>query len=105
GVDLHAEDGPGVFDEARGEAAGTAADLDGQVVARQLGGAEEQIEEVEVDEEVLTELVLGLDAAVAEEVLEEGKRLARLDGGPPTKGIHECRLSRASVDLYLTPPI
>src|SRR5262249_647808 len=67
-VDLDAEDGPGVLGQADGQAAGAAADLDRQVVAGQLGVAQQQVEQVEVDEEVLAELVPGPDAALLEQV-------------------------------------
>src|SRR5262249_26605323 len=60
-VDLDAEDGAGQVAQARGQAAGAAADLDRQVVLRQLGGGHHHVEDVEVDEEVLAELALGPD--------------------------------------------
>jgi adenosylcobinamide-phosphate synthase len=69
-VELDAEDGTGLLGEADGEAPGAAADLEGQVGRRQLGGAQEQLEQVQVDEEVLAELVLRLDAALLEEIAE-----------------------------------
>ena len=65
-------------DELGGQAAGAAADLDREVFRRQLRGPQQQVDQVEVDQEVLAELVPGLDAALLEEVAQVGEGLARV---------------------------
>src|SRR5262249_21451533 len=60
-------------------------DLQRQVVARQLRVAQQQVEQVQVDEEVLPELVLGPDAALLEEVAQVRERLP-LRGGHVAHG-------------------
>src|SRR5207244_12642683 len=64
--------------QARRQAAGPATDLQDHILRSQLGGAHDQIEKIEVDEEVLPELVLGVDTALAEEVAQVGEGLARV---------------------------
>ena len=76
-INLDTEDGAGLVGEASRQAARAAADLDGQVVVRQLGGAGEQVDKVEVDEEVLAQLVPGPNAVRLEQVAKIGERLPR----------------------------
>jgi hypothetical protein len=77
GVDLDAEDRPGGLGQPRRQRAGAAAYLQGQVVFAQLRRADHKIEQVQVDEEILPELVLRLDAAFLQQVPQVGKCLAR----------------------------
>ena len=77
GVDLDAEDGAGGIGEARRQAAGAAANLDGQVFLRQVSGTHDQVDEIEVNEEILAELVLRLDAVLLEQGAQVRLRLTR----------------------------
>src|SRR5262249_53397647 len=68
GVDLHAQHGAGLLGQADGQTASAAADFEHNIVFGQLGGTQDQIEQVEVDEKILPQLVLGLDAALLQQV-------------------------------------
>src|SRR4051794_24545922 len=76
-VDFHAQDSSGMANKSGCQAASAAANFDGEIVGRQLSAALDQVNEVEVNEETLAELVLGLNAALAEEVLQIGQGLSR----------------------------
>ncbi len=63
--------------EARGERAGAAADFEDQVLARQFGGANDKVEDIEIDEEILAELPFRFDASLGEQVAQVRQSLAR----------------------------
>ena len=80
-VDLDAQHGPGLLHQPHGHAAGAAAHLQDQVVRRQLRRAQDQVDQVEVDQEVLAQLVLRLDAALVEHGAQIGQ-------GLPSRWLH-----------------
>ena len=80
-VDLDRDHRPGVVGELRGQRPGAGADLQHRVGLVEFGRADDQIDEVEVDEEVLPELALGLQAVGLEQAGEVGERLPRRRDG------------------------
>ena len=68
---------PGGVGEPAGQGAGSAANFKDEVFLSQLGGANDKIEQVEIDQEILAEFVLRLDPAIREQVAEVGKSLTR----------------------------
>ena len=76
-INLDAEHPPGLVGQPRRQAAGAAADFQNQVFTRQLGGAQDDIEQIQVDEKTLPELVLGMNAPRLEQVAQVRQRLPR----------------------------
>src|SRR5262249_52359866 len=91
-VDLHAQDGGGEFAESGGEAARAGADLQGKIVLSQLGGAEQEVEQVQVDKEVLAEFVLWTYPACCQEVAQVRLSLSgwRRRGGHDRPSVKEA---------------
>ena len=50
------------------QAAGAGADFEGEIGLGKLAGAHQKIDEIEIDEEILAELVLGMQAVALEEL-------------------------------------
>ena len=59
GVDLHAQDRAGAVREPGRHAAGAGAHFQHEIRPRQLSMPDDEIDEIEIDEEILPQLVLG----------------------------------------------
>jgi hypothetical protein len=76
-VDLDGDDRTSMVGEPRSERPGAGADLQHRVGRVEFRRADDQVEQVQVDEEVLAELALGLQPVVLEEAQQVRERLAR----------------------------
>src|SRR5947209_152401 len=76
-INFNAEDSRSAAGQPGGQAARACAYFDDEIVRRQLRGAYNQIEQVQVDQETLAELLLWPDAVGFEEVAQVRERLPR----------------------------
>jgi hypothetical protein len=77
-IEFDGDDGGGGLDESGGEGSCAAADFEDDVGWIDVGFADDEVVDIEIDEEVLTELVAWRDASFGEEVSEVGLGLARV---------------------------
>ena len=66
GIDFDTEHCAGLLRQARGQATGTAANFQHDILLRQLGRSKDDLQQIEVDQEILTKFILGMNAAQLE---------------------------------------
>ena len=70
-IDLHGQDRPRLVGQRGGQTAGAGADLEDHIAPGQLRILGDEIDQIEIDEEVLSQLVLGPNAPLLEELAQE----------------------------------
>src|ERR1051325_10378972 len=75
GINLDAHNSSGGITQASRQATGATAHFEHHILLPQLRGAQQQLEQVKIDQEVLAKLVLGMNTALPEQISKVGERL------------------------------